>query len=100
MLSWSLISEFDERQKSAVSRYLVLDDQAEGISINRKLRELRQGEVIVNPEAKPGDKEKREFVPGDISFTTPEKALLLRLIARPWGAEDAEYAAELKEKLS
>lgn len=95
LLRYSLLSKWDEKNSQAVGRVLELDQQEDGICVNRKLKAL-----LVTEKGKDGIEEKIFKKGGAIDFTTTEKALLLDLLKRPWGAEDAEQYMNVKEKLS
>lgn len=67
------------------ARMLELDQMEAGISINKKLK------ATVKED---------KFTEGEIEFSTEEKALLLKLIERKWGVDDAEVYFSVKVKLS
>lgn len=68
-----------------IPRQLALDEIADGVEVNKKTKVFVVGNV---------------FTDGDIEFATTEKALLLKLLERPWGVEDAEVYMTVAKKLS
>lgn len=94
LMRFALISRWDEKNNQAVGRVLELDEQEDGISINRKLKAL----TVV--EMKDGKEDRRFPKPAEVAFSTSEKALLLKIMARPWVPDDAEFYVTTKEKLS
>mgnify|MGYP001612712580 FL=1 len=67
------------------ARNLDLDQMEDGISVNRKLKACVENDKFKDSEAE---------------FTTTEKALILKLLERPWSVEDAENYISLKKKLA
>lgn len=83
-LNYALKTKTDERG-NVVGRQLEIDEQEAGLSIVRKLKTLIADD---------------KFVDGEVEdFTTEEKALVLKLCKRPWGADDLESKESLCEKL-
>lgn len=67
-----------------LQRELSIDDFEDGVSINKKLKSTIKED---------------HFTDGEFELSTTEKALLLRILERPWSLDDAETLLSLKSKL-
>lgn len=85
ILNLSLKTQLDN-QGNVIQRLLSIDDLKMGMEINDKLIASTEGENKV-------------FKESEVDFTTSEKGLLIRLIQRPWSAEDASFYFSVKDKL-